>query len=297
MKAMNLKPILWLGIISVFFAACNTELEEEISWNLDDSPDLLVVEANLTNEEKHQEILLTLTGPYFDTTRPRSVLGAVVTVSDGETTFEFSPGSSEAGLYISDSIFACEPLKNYSLYIELQEPVYGLTEYTAVSTMPEGIDIDTIVCEVYNLPDFDNLPGEAGEEIDSTLLGVYYYGKEPDNPENYYLVRLSGNNEPWQKTIKDVLRFPDDYNNGALSNLILYVKNVGEGDTISFTLQSVEKEYYDFIGSIQQMDQAGNAYNMSGPPANAVGNISNALGYFNTTYVSGATGIAVFREK
>src|SRR5512138_2140184 len=164
---------LWIGIT---LAGCNSQMEEEISWELDDYPDILVIEGSITNETKHHVISLSLTGPYFETSQVRSVNGALVSVSDGINTFVFTESDLKRGTYVSDSEFTGKPLVSYSLDITLDNPVNGISHYSATSVMPEGIDIDTIICEIYELPDI-GFPGESSdEEKDTTILSIYMVG-------------------------------------------------------------------------------------------------------------------------
>ena len=288
---MILKNILICTMAFTGMVSCNTELEEEISWDLDEQPDMLVVEGTITNEQKRHIVFLSLTGPYFSTDAPRPVQGAEITVDDGDILYKFSENETNRGNYISDSSFAGETGKKYTLRIMLSTPVNGRAEYTAETVMPEGLTIDTIICEIYRMPEI--ILGIGDDEIDSTILSIYYEGKEPEHPDNYYLGRIFRNDVPWQATVGDYLRFTDDYNNGNSADYILFAKNVVAQDTIRFNISSVGKDYYDYIGSIQQMDQSGNAYNMSGPPANAIGNINNALGFFYACFISEKTGFAV----
>jgi len=294
MGIKKLYRILWV-FLGLAFPACNAELEEEIAWELDEYPDMLVVEGTVTNTLVHQELYLTVTGPYLSADLPETVSAARVTVSDGTNTFPYSESGTIKGKYESDSAFKGVPLNTYTLNISLDSPVNGFTHYTAESKMPDGLELDSIICEIYSMPDLGF--GAGDEDTDSTLLGIYYYGKEPDDPDNYYVARISGNNVPWQVNAKELIRFNDDYNNGGQSDFILILKNTIPGDTIAFEVNSVERHYYDYIGSIQSIDQTGSAYSMSGPPANAVGNIPGALGYFKAIYVSAKTGIAVDRRE
>lgn len=288
----SMKGIVSFILFALLATGCNTEIEEEISWNLDQYPDMLVVEGSVTNRNQHHRISLSVTGQYFDTSPVRKVSGARVVVSDGTNEFPFSESELNPGIYISDSSFAGQPSMSYSLDILLNEPVNGTSHYSGVSLMPEGIDIDTMFCEIYELPDL-GFPGNSDEEKDTTILSIYLLGKEPDNPDNFYLASIFQNEVPWQATSKDLIMFTDDFNNGRNADYILFAKNVESQDTIRLKISSVEKDYYDYIGSIQQMEQSGSAYNMSGPPANAVGNIKNALGYFYACYISEKTSYAV----
>ncbi len=283
-----------ISILTVFLLltviSCNAELESEIDWKLDDYNDLLVVEALITNITETQHIFLSKTGPYLVNLPAEPVSDAIITVSDGFQTYTFTENEVNKGEYTSDRRFRGFPFSNYELHIKLAEPLNNQAEYTAKAVMPDGIDLDTIICEIYPMPDFGFDAGD--EDRDTTILSISYYGKEPDNPNNYYLSVISGSGFRGEKDIYDLIRFTDDQNNGSESDFILFVQNVGHGDTINFEIISVERGYYDFIGNIQQMNQAGSAYSMSGPPANAEGNIPGALGYFHASYISRKHGIA-----
>lgn len=282
-------------LILLLVSSCNSELEEELNWKLENHPDMLVVEGEVTNRFEKQSIYLTQTGSYLINEPPLRVSGAVVKVSDGTNTYSYSEREGVKGEYISDSAFRGIPLNKYTLSISLKDPLNNITDYTAYSTMPYGLDLDTIVCEIYPMPEIGFANG-ADDNQDTTLLGIYYFGKEPDDPENYYLAVISKNSVPGNRNAKDLILFTDDKNNGGQSDFILFVEDANPGDTIIFEISSVEKKYYEYIGNIQLMDQAGSAYSMSGPPANAVGNISGALGYFRAGYISIKKGIAVDRR-
>ncbi len=288
-----MKTTLYIFLAVVLALTGCAEYEKEISWELDDHPDMLVVEGNITNELKQQTIFLTKTSPYFDTLAPKTISGADVLVREGSNTYFYSESPAHKGLYLSDIPFSGEPSKTYELEITLQESLNGTTDYSAVSKMPEGIDLDTIQCEIYEMPDLGFEEDE--EDKDTTILSIAFFGKEPDDPNNYYAARIFQNKACWNKNVKEIYLYNDDNNNGSNLDYFIVNENVGPNDTIMLEIRSVEKNYYDFIYGIQLIDQSGDAYSMSGPPANAVGNISGgkALGFFCAAYISRATSVAV----
>jgi hypothetical protein len=266
-------------------------MEEEISWKLDEYPDILSIDGIISNEEKQQSIMLTHTANYFNAGNPAAVSGALVTVTEGNIVYTYTESSINPGLYVSDDVFAGEPSKSYELFVQLEEPINGVSDFATTTVMPQGIVLDNIMCEVYDMPQLD-IPGDD-EERDSTILGIYYFGFEPVDQENYYLARIFSNEIPLQSNAKELLTFNDEYSNGNYSDFLLYIDNVMPDDLIRFRIISVEKAYYDFINDLKMIDDSGNAYNMSGPPANAIGNIPNALGFFTAVFASEKTGIAV----
>jgi hypothetical protein len=265
------------------------ESDEEIPWKLKSHPDMLVVESVITNEQKQHFVHLTLTNSYFDSSIIKPVTGATVEIKEGTNNFTFT--ESSPGWYFSDQEFAGTPLKTYQLSINLKTEINGLYEYSAISTMPEGITIDSINCEIYKMPEFSGLV----DNKDTTLLAIAYFGYEPTSPGNYYLNKVYKNGILLQGTPKEYQIYSDEYANGNYTHLSIYNKNISPGDTIRFRLYSIEKSFYKFIEGIQNIDLSGNAYSMSGPPANAVGNISDgkALGFFTVLYVSEKTSYAI----
>lgn len=285
-----MKPFVYIIFAALAMLSCN-EMEEEISWKLDDYPDKLNVDGTIVNSPRHQTIMLTLTTDYFNTGQPPAVSGATVMVTSGSQVYTYSESNSRPGLYISDEAFTGEPTKTYVLDIHLETPVSGFSDYSATTLMPRGIELDTILCEVYEMPILDIQEDE--EDVDSTILGIYYFGYEPVDEENYYLARIFSNEVPLQKTAKEILTFNDEFSNGNYNDFILYVDNVMPDDFIRFCIISVEKKFYDYINDLKMIDESGNAFSMSGPPANATGNIPNATGYFAAIFSSEKTGIAV----
>ncbi|MBN2813211.1 MAG: DUF4249 family protein, partial [Bacteroidales bacterium] len=243
--------------VVLLFVGC-AEYEKEISWELDDHQDMLVVEGNITNEFRQQTVFLTKTSAYFDTLTPGTLSGALVLVREGSNTYYYTESATQKGLYLSDIPFAGEALKTYELEVVLPGPLNGLTDYAAVSKMPEGVDLDTIICEIYEMPDLGFATEE--EDNDTTILSIAFFGKEPDDPDNFYTARVFQNKTCWNNNVKEVLVYNDDYNNGSDHDYIILNKNVAANDTIMLEIKSVEKSYYDFISGIQLIDQSGDAY-------------------------------------
>lgn len=286
---MKMKSLIYISIFSIVVLSCNLEAEEEITWDLGEHPDMLVVESIITNELKNQEVKLTISNPYFETSVPEDVSGAIVSVNDGTKTIQFLESSEQKGLYISEYPFACEPLRNYNLKIVPQQPINGLSEYNSISKMPEGQEMDSVECEIYALPELDFM-----EEEDTAILVVYYFGREPMKSENFYFTKTSINGELIGKNPKEYNYFRRSYENTGYVFIDSYLKNINHGDVVHFRLYTIEENYYRFLEALKMMDSSGSAMSMSGPPANAVGNISNGkgLGYFLAAYVSEKTGIA-----
>ena len=102
-----------------------------------------------------------------------------------------------------------------------------------------------------------------------------------------------GNNDwgnPFNGSIDEVMVLSDeeDFSSEYLHTLAYFQKVTGK-DTVGIKISSVTEDYSYFVEGIQNIaNQSGNPFDMSGPPANAIGNIQggDALGYFKVSYVS-----------
>lgn len=267
--------------------SCNLQPEEKITWNVQPSPEMLVVESIITNEMKQQVIHLTKTNPYFDTITPKGVSNAIVEVNDGTITYSFTESKDSAGWYFSTQAFAGKQKTLYQLSIQLSSPINSLTGYTAQSLLPDGLPIDSMTCEIYKMPQF-NQQGNNNKDKDTTILAVYYFGKEPDEAENFYFTKVFRNGKLLYTNPKEYPYFTIAKQNQSFTHIIGFNKDVEGNDSIRFQLYTISSDYYHYLEAVQNIDISGNAYSMSGPPANAVGNVESgkALGYFLAAYVS-----------
>ncbi len=284
-----MKNIIYIILISNLLISC-FKTEEIITWDIEEHSDMLTVESIITNEFEVQTVKLVLSNSYFDTSAVRSVNNASVVVDDGTNSINFYESNETPGLYESEYPFACEELKTYTLTITTQEPIYGMTEYTATSQMPDGLEMDSIECDIYKMPEFD-----FEEEEDTTLLIIFYFGEQPLQAENYYFTKTFINGKPIETNPKEYDYFTTSFENAGYTNIYGCQKNVIQDDTVTFILYTVERQYFKYMEALHKIDETGNPMNLSGPPANAEGNINNGagLGYFLAAYVSEKTSLAI----
>lgn len=289
----HMKNLLYIVCMVCALNSCN--MDEKITWEVQQHPEMLVVESIITNEVKQQAIHITLSNPYFDSNTPKSVTGANVVVNDGDNSFQFAESKEMPGWYFSEQVFAGVPLRTYHLSIQLASGVNGLTEYTAQSEFPKGLTMDSIKCEIYKMPDMNNGETKNNEEKDTTILDIYYFGKEPENAENFYFAKEYRNGKLLYTNPKEYTYYSVASQNESYTHLVGVYKNIASNDTITYQLYTIGRDYYKYLEAIQNMDSSGDAYSMSGPPANAIGNVEGgkALGYFLTAFVSEKKALAV----
>lgn len=290
------RRLIFYFLIPVIFFTGIVSCEDEISWEVEDTPEMLVVEGSLTSELKKHRITLTKSADYFSNKKTPAVTGADVNITAGSQIIDLIELPDSPGVYETAYEVAGIPGNLYSLNIFLDEAINGKTEYHAEELMYNGIDLDSVKAFVYDNPMYIE-----NEPIDSILLVIILYGFEPKDEENLYLVKLYKNGELLQDTIDEIQIYSDsDQLSGEYVNSMLFFESFQPRDTIGVELSSVSESFMQFAtGIINIAEQSGNPFDLVGPPANAIGNVDNgkALGYFMVSYVSKAQAVVEDRRE
>jgi hypothetical protein len=270
------------AVLFILVSSCT----ERIDIKLDDSAVRLVVEGSVTNEMKVHTIILSKTTSYFDSQKPPSVTGAVVSITSGAGTVKLH--EAMPGVYRTDSLFVGRIERSYTLDIQLDEPVGGYRDYSATSSMPEPVRLDSIKL-IYH-PDWS----------DNGFYEVQTFFQDPKS-QNYYRFLILRNGEMMTDTLDEWFVSDDKFFNGSyLFGASVAFLNQGEererlnpGDEITVELDCIEKGYATFLQDAQSELWGSNPL-FSGPPANVKGNISNnAIGFFSAYTISRASARAV----
>jgi hypothetical protein len=286
-----MKTYIYLFIIAIALVSCGKD--PKIDWDLQKHNDMLVVNGEVTSDTINQYVRLTVSQAYYDSKEPRTVSGANVSVSDGSKIYSYTESSSLPGWYYSDVKFSGRAGNSYTLNVKLKDAINGITDYKSIEIMPKGMNVDSIKCYVYDIPEFDLGEDEDDDEEvkDTTFLAVYYFGHEPQGVMSYYMAKAYRNNLPFHETSRDYFynetRETSDYGHSAT-----FMKNASGDDVITFKLYTITRNYYKYLEAIRKIDETGSSMSTFGPPANALGNIPNALGYFNVSYLSTIKSIA-----
>lgn len=263
------KYIILVFVLSVTIYSCT----EKIDINLDESYIRLVVDGAITTDTMVHTIKLKTTSSYFYNEPPPVVKGAQVSITDGTFTYKLKEDS--AGNYRTDPSVYGIGGRTYTLNIKLSTPIGGYSDYSAVSTLYSIGPLDSVGL-VYH-PDWSDLG----------IWEVKCYVQEPPTVDFYRFMILRNNNmltdslSEW--FITDDKFFNGNYTNGAT---VAYLQQgspnegLNPGDTVTVEVNSIGKEYYNFLLEAQAEIRGSNPL-FSGPPANIRGNINNgAIGFF-----------------
>lgn len=269
-----MRKLLYMMLSTLFIFGCT----ERIDVDIEPGFTRLAVEGSISTDFKKQTILLSTSGDYLIDQSTPKINDARVYVMKGNDSIAYE-NIREDGLYASNVPFSGIPNTTYTLYIKgLDIDQDGiLEEYTAESTMPNPMPIDSITLG-YNV------------KIDIWFINLW----ATDPPEdNWYIYKSGVNNYirtdsliEWQLQNDDFFRgnktggtFAQTVGQGSDSSAIV-------GDIINLELTSISEEYFDFCVNLQSESFGSNPL-FGGPPANVIGNISNgALGYFSTEAIT-----------
>ena len=259
----NITKLFFLFSLIMLLASC----EEVIEVDLNEADPRLVVEGRVVNGAGPHLVQLTQSGSYFGEVEFPPVKGATVTISDDEGNTDLLI-EQENGMYYTQTIVGM-PGRKYTLDIEVDG-----AEYTASSTMPLAIEIDTTL--------FYYEDGSTSFFVDS---GFYVMGSLIDAKElNYYRMHIFIGSE--MEEIKTWYNVPyEDFEFGAELGVSKEIwMNPYEAleweDTATVVVTSVNKDSYNYFVALSEANASGESFGSI--PQNPPSNISNdALGFFD----------------
>lgn len=275
-----MKTIFKLLLGTIFSALFLNACTEKIDIELKGSYPRLVVEGSITTDTILQEIKLTTTAHYYDSSHTNYVSHAYVTISTDDTLMCLYENPVKPGHYYTQSAVAGKPFQTYTLRID-------------------SVDINgDQVYEIYEATDYM----AAANPLDSVKLALYEYynfieiliwATDPHTRE-WYAFKALINNRMVTDTITEVFLTDDELFNGRSTNGIgaQYLDldenecALNENDTITFELNSISEPYFKFIMELQSEVFPQDPL-FSGPPANISTNIRKinhngpeAVGFF-----------------
>ncbi|HEY4208657.1 MAG TPA: DUF4249 domain-containing protein [Puia sp.] len=251
-----MKRLILPGVLAIGLYAC----QKTIHLNLNNAAPQIVIEGEVTDDTSgpytvrvHRSVSF-----YSENSFP-AVSGASVKISDNEGHVD-SLMETTPGVYATQSLKG-RPGNTYTLSVVSQD-----TLYTAVSTMPQPVKLDSISFNhekifgdnsIYAIPNFQDPPGVA----------------------NYYQFVEYLND---QLLNKDIFVFDDRLSDGryimrTLRNDSTYLQ---QSDWLEVKMYCIDKPVFNYFDQLDQSGGRGGANTAS--PASPASNISNgALGYFS----------------
>ncbi len=226
-----------------------------INVNLNSVAPQIVIEGNVTNAYAPYQVQITQTVNFSASNVFPAVSGALVKITDNTAAITDTLKETSAGVYTTNIIKGI-PGHTYQLYVV----ALGQT-YTAISTMPQPVLLDSVSFQRSNL-------------FGKTNINPTVNFQDPAGITNYYIFR------EYIKGKINTYAFDDRLSDGKYISLQLYTDSLFVGDTANIQMNCVDKNIYNYFNALGQNLTGGNNQPIS--PSNPVSNISNnALGYFN----------------
>ena len=256
----------------LIFALCTFSCEDVIEIDLPSAEPKLVIDASINwlkgTSGNEQEIILSLTAPYFDTDIPLAN-GALVTVTDSNNnSFPFIEAGS-TGIYKNNSFI---PVINGVYFLTIE---YNGETYTATETLMSVSEIEYI--------EQTNDGGFSGEE---TEIKAFY--TDPANEENYYFFEFKSN----IPVIPSLEVYKDEFVNGNQIFGFYTEEDLASGDIVTIRNYGISQRFYDFMFILLQQNSEEGGGPFETQPATVRGNCFNQsntenfpLGYFRLSEV------------
>lgn len=242
--------ILLCGVI----ASC----KKVINLDLGNSAPQLVIEGNLTDKFGSQAITISKSVAFDSTNNFPKVTGAKVKITDN-LGGSYNLVESPVGTYNVNSYYG-KYMHVYTLQVQLN----GKT-YTAVSTMPSPVNMDSLSLNVQSFANTD------------TKTVVVYYHDPPGVPNQYRFI-MSVNNVQ----VKQIFVRNDQFSDGRQVQALLYQNDITlkSGDRVDIEMQCIDPVIYNYWYTFSQQNNDGP--NGSATPTNPTSNFdNNVLGYFS----------------
>jgi len=256
-----------LIIVSVLFSSC----QKVIHLDLSSSVPQLVIQGNVYDGAGPYAVTISKTVDFDTPNVYPAVTNATVTISDNAGQSEVLSESTD-GTYVTSNMQGVIG-RTYTLTVLLD----GKT-YTASSTMPDPVNIDsiyfkksllgrgTLVIDINNLPNKDNYYRVIHFVNDLQATGFSVFSENTNDVEKISFSFLPTTDTTGTST----------------------TQKQEKGDVITVWLETIDK------GVFQYFHSANSEGGQNASPANPVSNISNgALGYFSASSVR--KGIIVYQ--
>ncbi len=257
-----MKNILLFILILLPLASC----EKIIDVNLNSADPKYVIEGIITDLDAPVFVKITQTKDFDEDNDFPGIEDASVTISDDN-------GNVVTLTYVDKGVYQSTELKGipgttYSLLVDINGQ-----QFSAVSTMPQPVPIDTIYMNYRKAP-------FGGDTIYSIIIEY----QDPVGIENYFRYIMYLN----EKKRKRIYTDSDEYTDGKLViNTFDYYEDdedddspkLKDGDIITIEAQCIDKPVYSYFFELERtITGSGFSSSLSNPPSNIVG---GSLGYFS----------------
>jgi len=269
---MRTKNIFFILTLLFFGASCRSVVD----WDLEPAEEKLTIESYISDLNEPWKVHLSRSRNYFDNEDPGAITDAdaLVTISDDQGNVDTLVFDSD-GIFMSDGVRACVRGRTYTLEVQFEGETYSASELCR-----DQLEIDTVF---YFFQPTRNGFIEPG-------YYVFELAQEIPTPGDHYQWQIFRND-----TLLDDFGYiidTDELADFSYFNSNIDLENVSldflprpfpfefqAGDEVVLEQRSISRNFYDYLIDFStQYNQAGSPFDA--PPANPIGNVIGALGYF-----------------
>jgi hypothetical protein len=252
---MQLKVYFTLCIWGTFASAC----QKVVSLDLNNDAPQLVIQGEVTDQPGPYTVTLAQGVDFYSDNLFQGISGAVVTISDGQTSDSLT--ETTPGTYITRSLQG-RPGVTYTLSVMVSG-----RSYTAFSTMPAVVSLDSVTLEKTN-------------SIRKDQINAVAHFHDPAGVPNYYQFREVINGTPFTN---DIFVFDDRLSDGrdVSSTLRMDSAYLRSGDILQVDMYCVDSNTYNYFFELNRSSGTG-AFNTAASPGNPDNNLTGgSYGYFS----------------
>ncbi len=283
--------VVWMGLAFIILMTIMS-CEDPIDVALEDGGVQLVVDAWIDNQVMDQEIILSLSQAYFDSTDPITIRDARVVVSRNDgASFEFSHIGDGRYVWPANGESLGEEGDVFTLNIDYDNKTY--TSSTVINRVPV---IDSIGIEFRD----DEIFSDDG-------FYTNFFARDPMGIGDTYWIKTYHNGTFLSKPQELNLAFDAGFDAGSGVDGLIFIPPIREftnrldedllpipyelGDTVRVELLSINNQAFNFLEIARDQINNGDNGIFSIPLANTRSNVSASdgslvLGFFNVAGVS-----------
>ncbi len=284
---MKSRPIISIrqAVLLLLAALAGTACEKTVVLDLKQTEPQVVVDALLTTDTARHYVRLTRSTDFYSRNPPPPITDARVTVTDGQTTWDYRHQPDRPGWYLPDQPFAGRVGRFYRLRIETNgQLIEGGDELLRVA------DIDSIRFEL-DTDRVDNPNSEETDEQRARVWSLLFYAREPQDTRDFYLIKQYRNGRRVDGNGTQVLVSDDEIIGEAIDGVQL-LDRYAPGDTALVEMFSISRTAYVFYSDL--INVLSNDGGMFSPiPADPRSNLTGgALGLFQVSDVRRRSAVA-----
>jgi hypothetical protein len=280
----------------LFLILALTSCEEVVNLPSPVSEHYLVVEANLTNQNTPQQIIVSRSQDYFDQTNPPKIGGAEVFITDTlGNKFTFTEKVASSGIYLWEPSAQKPKLGNSGTTFTLQVKWQSET-LTAKAKMNRVPPIDSILYQ------FDEATGrQSSDDNPKNGYDAQFYARDVRGAGDCYRIKTFRNGVLFNDPSNLTLAYDAGFQKGSMTDGFMFILPIRrsispqlylENDKIRVELWSISEDQFNFFS--QARLELNNAGLFSRPAANIPTNIKNTnpasklqgAGWFGVSAVS-----------